>query len=185
MVKTKEVNLIKTQAELATEIEALNLKIAELEARQPDPKMSRYMNEMGLINKEVNKSRPDKIDIKEFADHKNISLWVTSGINIGKRIGPLHPENAKRTFDLFWKLKMPLSATRPTAEAIAEYKLTDEYKSALKAHETKRTLKDKSKKGAALEKIIKEMAKMTGQNAEALTKILSPGEIISTSRHKG
>jgi hypothetical protein len=184
MVKAKEAKLVRSPEDLAAEVEKLNLKIAELEARQPDPKTAKYMSEIDTLNKSVNKSRPDKIDVQEFADHKNISLWITSGVNIGKRIGPLHPENAKRTFDLFWKLKMPLSATRPTAEAIKEYKESKEYADALKAHEAKRTIKNKSKKGAALEKIIKEMARMTGQNSEALTKILSPGEVVSTISHK-
>jgi hypothetical protein len=173
-VKNAE-QLEKENADLRQRLDDLNKEIA---GKQPskDPDMEKYMSELNMIHS-LGKDTSNSIQVVEKNDHKNVSLWVIAGLNIGKRIGPLHPVNAEKTFKDFWSRGIRLSTTRPTEKEIADYKATDEYKTLLEAHKKKRAIKDKSKKKENLEKLIEKMAELTGQNAEALTKILSPEQV--------
>ena len=139
-----------------------------------DDKYSRYQGELQKIAK---KGRVDTntIKVQEITDHKNISLWTREG----KRIGPLHPHNAERTFKLFWEMGVELTADQPTADEIAVYKETDEYKEKMEAHNKRRAIKEKSRKKGQMEKILKEMSAMTGMTVEALTRIAGPADRLT------
>lgn len=172
--------MVKVTKDLQSENEALQQKVKTLEALQKpqesDPKLARYMDELKKI-KTTARNEGNQIKIKEYADHKNISLWVTSGINYGKRIGPLHQTNAETTFKLCWDRGIRLTVDRPTPEQITAYKETEEYREALAKHLKLRGKKDKSKKSGQIEKLAAEIAKMTGQTVEVMNKILAPGEV--------
>lgn len=174
----KETKVKKTQSELEQENTALKDKVESmLKTPQPtDPGLEKYMSEMGKI-KSMAKDEAGSIKVKEFSDHKNISLWS----KIGKRIGPLHQTNALRAFEVFWKLGIQLSTDKPTPEQIAAYKETDEYKKWLAGHLKIRAIKDKSKKSGQIEKYMAEIAKLTGTTVEALNHILQPGEVQKVS----
>ena len=137
----------------------------------PATGLDRYMKEIRDIRK---KGRVDttKIQVHEITDHKNISLWTREG----KRIGPLHPHNAERSFMLFHEIGTEFSATEPTSAEIEAYKATDEYKVKEKAYREKRDIKDKTRSKEGLRKILEEMAKTTGMTTEALQKIAKQGE---------
>jgi len=113
----------------------------------------------------------DRLPYGEAHDHKNISLWT----KLGKRIGPLHPDNAIRTLRDFASIGIILSTKRPTGEEIDAYMQTGEYKAFARKEATRRAAKDKSRKSGQIERLTAEIAKLTGQNAEALNRILSPG----------
>lgn len=147
-------------------------KIKESQENMGDADLTKYMGEMKKIRQ---KGRVDsgKIQVKEITDHKNISLWTKEG----KRIGPLHPHNAERTFQLFWELGTVLSVDQPTEEQIAAYKETDEYKKKSEAYAKIRKRKDRSRKAGQIQKYIEEIAKLTGQTAQAINHVLKPGEV--------
>lgn len=147
-------------------------KIKEAQDNMGGEDLTKYMGEMKKIR---HKGRVDsgKIQVKEITDHMNISLWTKEG----KRIGPLHPHNAERTFQLFWELGTVLSVDQPTETQIAAYKETDEYKKKAEAYAKIRKIKDKSRKAGQIQKYIEEIAKLTGQTAEAINHVLKPGEV--------
>ena len=142
-----------------------------------DDGLNKYFNEMKKIRK---KGRVDtnKIKVVEITDHKNISLWTKDG----KRIGPLHPYNAEKTFMLFWNLGIRLSADEPTVEQIAAYKKTPEYAAAMKAHEAKREVKEESRKDTKkLQDYLKRIAESSGQSVEAIHNILKSNQVKPVS----
>ena len=142
-----------------------------------DEGLNKYFNEMNKIRK---KGRVDtnKIKVVEMTDHKNISLWTKDG----KRIGPLHPYNAEKTFMLFWNLGIKLSADEPTAEQIAAYRKTPEYAAAMKVHEEKRAVKEESRKDTKkLHDYLKQIAAASGQSVEAIHNILKSNQVKPVS----
>ncbi len=174
----------KTKAELQRENEAFEKRIRELEATAKeelgkagaamtdDPSMATYMKEIQDIAK---KGRVDtnKLLVVETTDHKNISLWT----KWGKRIGPLHPHNAERTFKLFWLLGNKLSATQPTPEQIKAYLASDENKEREKKFAESRAIKDKSRRKGAMEKYTAEIARLTGVTVEAINHVFKAKDI--------
>ena len=140
--------------------------------------LDKYFGEMKKIR---TKGRVDtnKIKVVEIADHKNISLWT----KIGKRIGPLHPYNAEKTFMLFWNIGIELSADEPTAEDIAAYKKTSEYAAAMKLHKEKRAVKEESRKDTKkLQDYLKQIAESSGQSVEAIHNILKSNQVKPVSQ---
>lgn len=115
------------------------------------------------------------IDVISIHDHKNISLWRKDG----KRLGPMHPSNAIQTLNRFADLGILLSADRPTAEQIAAYKETKEYKIFHQKEIDRRARKDKSRTGKDFERLVTLMEKQWGVKKEDANKILSPQEVGS------
>ena len=155
---------------LATIRETQNMNIE-------DKGLAKYFDEMQKIK---TKGRVDanKIKVVEVVDHKNISLWTKDG----KRIGPLHQYNAEKSFMLFWNLGIQLSADEPTAEQIAAYKETDEYKAALKAYNAKRAIKEESRKDSKkMQDYLKQIATTSGQSVEAIHHILKSNQVKAVS----
>lgn len=125
------------------------------------------------MKKKAGSGAHSNIDWKEIHDHKNVSLWTMDG----KRVGPMHPDNLESTWQRFFDAGVILLAKRPTEEEIAEYKKTPEYQEKMKKFLASRELKEKSKKPDQVDKLIKQMAEMTGQTTQALNKILSPDQV--------
>lgn len=166
-----------TRTELETQVGELQEQInAQATIPSGDGTMDRYMKEINDINK---KGRVDsnKIQVIEITDHKNISLWTKAG----KRIGPLHPHNARKTFELFWNMKIQLSATQPTPEQIEAYKKTSEYKKIMEALARSRAIKDKSRKSGQMEKLTAAIARLTGVKPEEISNVFKAHDVKTLS----
>ncbi len=159
----------KTYDELVADNKRLNEKVAAAKSlKNLEPKAKQLMDTIQGIKK---KGRVDTktIRVRDWADHYNISLWHKDG----RRVGPLHPDNAKATAERFYELGIILVADRPTPEDIAEYKETDEYKEWKAAKDKSRALKEKTKKGSEAEKIATEIAKSLGKSVGEINSMIS------------
>ena len=150
------------------QFKALNLDVIQREIRE--------------MKKKAGSGAHSNIAWKEHHDHKNVSLWTREG----KRVGPMHPDNLESTWQRFYDVGIILLAKQPTPQQIEEYKQTDEYKEKEKKFLANRELKNKSKKPEQIDRLIKQMAEMTGQTVQALTKILSPDQVMGNkTKEKG
>jgi len=174
--KAKEVKAVVAPVDVAAVMAENKKLLATIDAMgavpTQDANLVRYMSEMDNIKKKA-RVETDKIQVHEIADHKNISLWT----KLGKRIGPLHRDNALKTFQTFFELGIMLSTDRPTLEQIEAYKLTDEFKAADAKFKTSRKIKEKSRKSGMMQKLAEEIAKMSGTTVEAINHILKANEI--------
>lgn len=119
-----------------------------------------YLKKVGRVDTNV-------IKVKETNDHKNISLWTKDG----KRIGPLHPDNARATYEKFLMRGKRLLVKQPTEEEIAEYKKTPEYIAEMKRVAEDRARKEKSRRGKGFERLLESMAKMIGVDKSKLMQL--------------
>jgi hypothetical protein len=170
---------VNREAELQQENESLRAKLAEQETIRETATAGYTKTLQSEINKIRNrgKSTVNTIVVKESHDHKNISLWTAEG----ERLGPFHPDNAEKLFTDLTAAGVRVSADKPTQEQIDEYKKTDEYKRKKDAFDKKRAIKDKSRKAGAIERLAEKIAAMTGQQSEAINKILKPSEVQKLS----
>jgi hypothetical protein len=139
-----------------------------------DPIAATYLKEVDVIKKSA-RVESDKIIIKDFADHRNVSLWT----KWGKRIGPLHQSNALAALQRFFAVGIYLSATMPTKEQIDAYNESPEGKKRIAEFNHVREIKDESKKRGNMEKMMKQMMTQYGITMETLTGLLSPEKIKS------
>lgn len=173
MVKEK-VNMAKQQA-----LEQENIILKEKLATQERLQAEQHTAFGGSIASEIRKIRQkgkpsaSSLVVVEQHDHKNISLWT----RLGKRVGPMHPDNAIQTLNRFADIGIMLTADRPTPEQIEAYMQTSEYKRLQKAESERRTIKDKSRKSGQMEKLATEIAKMSGTTVEAINHILKASEV--------
>ena len=133
-----------------------------------DSTFDKYNKEMNKIRSNVQDANPNKIVVHERNDHKNISLWRKDG----KRIGPLHPANAEKTFKDFWNRGIVLSTKMPTPEEVAAYKESKEYILEHEEYLKIRKIKDKSLKKGKMEEYSKMIAKQLGKTVEQVTNVL-------------
>ena len=162
----------KTKAQLLEENKKLREKNTQGELPKSLRKANSFMDEMQKIKQKATVD-VDSIKVKDFSDHYNISLWT----RLGKRVGPLHRTNAEAALKRFWDVGVQLSVDEPTAEDIEEYKTTDEYKEWKKNEDNRRAIKSKSLRKENMEKLVTEMAKLTGQNVTAITSLLNDGPV--------
>ena len=159
---------------LESENAALRQKIAAQEAAAVHSR-----NFGGSITEEMRKIRSKgkntahSIVVYEQNDHKNISLWT----KWGDRIGPMHPDNAIQTLHNFADMGIILSVDAPTAEQSAAFWASPEGKAFAKDRALRRSRKEKTRKGNSLERITEAIAKITGQSAAQINRVLSPGEV--------
>ena len=170
----KKVDLAKQQT-LEQENIILKKKITDLEKSQ-----SEFQDTLGDgLSNEIKKIRQKgkvsaaSLTVTEKHDHKNISLWDKEG----KRIGPMHPDNAIQTLNRFADIGIMLTADRPTAEQIEIYKQTPAYKILVKKEAERRTIKQKSRRSGQMDRLCIEIAKMSGTTVEAINRILKPSEV--------
>jgi hypothetical protein len=147
-----------TQNELEAKI-AANTNIMSKDDMQ-------YFSDLQYLKK-VGRVETNTIKVKETNDHKNISLWTKEG----KRIGPLHPDNARATYEKFLLKGKRLLVKQPTEEEIAEYKKTPEYIAEMQRVAEDRARKEKSRKGKGLERLLEAMAKLTGLDKSKLMQL--------------
>lgn len=158
-------------AQLEQENIALREKLAEQESMTQNLGGS-LANEMRAI-RQKGRNQANEIVVGEISDHVKVSLWTKAG----KRIGPMHPDNAIQTLNRFADIGIMLTATRPTPEKIAAYLESREGKAEVKKHEEKRAAKDRSRKGKTLEKLAAEIAKQNGVQVDAINHILKLHEV--------
>jgi hypothetical protein len=169
----KVVGSERTIAEIIAENTKLRESLDNLSASQVlEPGLARYTGELAKIQK-LGRVDSDKIQVKEFTDHKNISLWT----KLGKRLGPMHRDNALAAFKRFFELGILLSTTQPTPEEISVYMLTDEYKVSKEKFDKSRALKDKSRKAGQMQKLAEQIAKLTGSTVDAINHVFQSHEI--------
>jgi hypothetical protein len=177
MVKIKDIKVGKTVEQLEVENRALNERVALLQEQgkviSPDSHLKKYIDELEKIKGKA-KVGSDKIVVTDITDHKNISLWRKDG----KRIGPLHRENAIKALQTFYNLGVMLSTDRPTEAEIAEYKETDEYKAQMAALAKVRARKNKSLKSGSIDKLTAAIAKLTGLPVDQVTDIDSKSGML-------
>ena len=159
-------------------------KVARLEQEMADLKFivesqprisaadSKYMKDMDFFDKQ--KTGAGKIEMKDICDHKNISLWTPWG----KRIGPMHPNNAKYTYGKFRRLGRMLYTAKPSESEIQAYYKTPEYIAWKKKYDADRVKKNASRKGDGLNKVIDAMVKITGENRKDIVSILDKPTIV-------
>lgn len=153
----------------------LRKKVAELEKTKPEMENALGDNLSSEIKKirQKGKSSANTITVTEKHDHKNISLWTKDG----KRIGPMHPDNAIQTLNRFADIGILLSADQPTDEQIKAYMQTAEYKVLMAKEAKRRATKEKSRRSGQMDRLCNEIAKMSGTTVEAINKILKPEEV--------
>lgn len=122
-------------------------------------------DEMTKLNRLAVKSDPHAIPFMTKNDHKNVFLYTA----INKRIGPLHPENAKRTMEKFKRAGIQLYVNRRTDQQIEDFKKTDEYKKAFEDHQKLRAKRHEDVKRSEIKKFLKEnITILTADTAEAI-----------------
>ncbi len=174
MAKEK-LDLVKLQA-LEQENAILRQKVAEQEKAQSEMVNvlgDNISNEMRKI-RQKGQSSANKITIIEKNDHKNVLLWTKDG----KPLGPMHPDNAIQTLYRFADLGTVLTSDRPSAEKIAAYKETAEYKAKLKKETERRVIKNRSKRSGQMDRLSQEIAKLSGTTVAAINHILQPGQVV-------
>jgi len=129
-------------------------------------KSSESEDEMSKLNRLSAKSNPSDIPVFTQNDHKNVMLYTA----INKRVGPLHPENAKRTMEKFRRAGVQLYVTKRTDEQVEAFKQTDEYKKAFEAHQKLRAKRHEDSKKGSMERFATEIAKATAQAVATATK---------------
>ena len=178
-VDTPEMTMEQLLAEnqkLQAEKARMEQTIADLGNTGSDPMAMKFMNEVAQI-KRVARVDTDKIKVKEFTDHKNISLWRKDG----KRIGPMHRDNALATLNSFYNIGILLSTKQPTQEEIDAWKQTPEGQKFMEAESKKREMNLKTLKRGELEKILKAMTQQFGLTADTLMSLKKQNEILTAT----
>ena len=113
-----------------------------------------WQAELNKINRAQVKSDPNKIPFTQTSDHKNMFLWT----KVNKRIGPLHPANAKSTFERFREAGVQLFTQPRTDAQLEEFKATPEYQRYHANHvATRKQLRAKSGRGKQ-DKMVQDVA---------------------------
>jgi len=162
-------NLVEQNKKLLQEMQDLKNATGAM-----DPMAAKYLSEVQNIKKTA-RVDSDKILIRDFSDHKNISLWT----KWGKRIGPMHQTNALAALSNFHSIGIMLSTKQPTAQEIEDYNNSPEGKKRIETFKKVREQKDASKKKGNLEKMLKQMADQYGLTMSSLAGLLSPDKVKS------
>jgi len=134
-----------------------NQQMPGMMTEYPTTKVESYESEMDKIDRISSVSNPHQIPFRETSDHKNIMLYTM----LNKRVGPLHPENAKTTMARWRRAGVQLFTTARTPEQVEAFKQTDEYKRHLQIHEaTRKQRRAQSTKGKT-EAMMVEIARVT------------------------
>jgi hypothetical protein len=129
----------------------------ELIARLNQTKTDDFEAEFSKVESSYNQNNPHSIPVRTKNDHKNIMLYTA----LNKKVGPLHPENAKRTMRRWRNAGVQLYTTPRTAEQINTFKQTDEYKSEIRKREILRKQKMKLSSKGRTQQMIAEVAAQT------------------------
>lgn len=160
--------IVETDAQKVARLEKTVSDLKIIADSQPTISLadSKYMKDLSFFDKQ--KDGTNKIEMKDVTDHKNISLWT----DWGKRIGPMHPTNARYTYNKFRKLGRILYTAKPSEAEIQAYYKTPQYIEWKKKHDELRIKRSKSKGKGELDKILAAMVSITGQTKDQLQSII-------------
>ena len=165
------------------ELQALRNRVAELESERSEKSQSTdvgrsFYRELEDIKKK-GKNTSGNINYKDIHDHRNISLYHTNGLRIGKALMPVHPANAEYAFKEFDKIGILLSLNKPSEESINAYKETDEYKKLRAAYDKERKFRQRSRKSSEVDKLTEAIAKMQNIPVDQVNRIRPREEVTA------
>lgn len=174
--------LEQAQGDPQAELIALRNRVQELEQKNEQLLQGQgsYAEEMAKL-KNVKGKGLNEIQYKEIAP-PSVALWHVSGHNVGKRVGPIHPDNAEETFLRFSFFGIKLSLTKPTEAFLEAYKKTAEYKNSADKEAKRRAGKSKTNKKSEVERLTEAIARMQGVPKEELNSIKDPNEVHAGAR---
>lgn len=161
----------------ADELIALRNRVAQLEQTNRDLEEGQgaYAQEMAKLKSQAGKGL-NEITYKEIAP-PSVSLYHVSGHNVGKRVGPIHPDNAEETFLRFAFFGIKLSLTKPSEAFLEAYKKTPEYIKASEKEVKRRAGKNKTNKESEVSRLTEAIARMQGVPASEINRIKNPNEV--------
>lgn len=118
-----------------------------------------YENELRKVERLSDIANPHKVPFQETSDHKNIMLYTA----LNKKVGPLHPENARRTMIRWRNAGIQLYTNPRTPEQVEAFKQTEEYKIAKAKHDATRKLRRSQSSKGKTEQMMTEIARVTAQ----------------------
>lgn len=120
----------------------------------PSANYNDHETEMEKLSRLSDATNPNRLPFSEKNDHKNIMLYTA----INKRVGPLHPENARRTMAR-WKRAGVQLYTFPRSDVQVEaFKETPEYKEYMKKRIADRAKRKAQSSKGRTENMIKSIA---------------------------
>lgn len=160
MEKTKKNGEANELALLQTRISELEIKNKEL-AEQNKAITGSSLEQIRIASKK-NRKDASGIRYKEVIEYVPLKLYHVSGVNIGKVVGPMHPDNAEDTFMRFAGKGIKLSINPPTEAEIEKYKQTEEFKALDVKEKKRRDGRTRSRKESEVDRLTKAIGTMTG-----------------------
>ena len=131
-------------------------------SQQEDSGSARYSeheSELAKIDRLAAVSNPNGIPFRETADHKNVMLYTV----LNKCVGPLHPDNAKRTMERWKRAGVQLYVTKRTDEQIKAWKESPEGIRELAKHKALREQRHRQSTQGKTEKMMADIARVTAE----------------------
>ena len=125
-----------------------------------------HESELAKIDRIAAVSNPHRIPFREISDHKNIMLYTV----INKRVGPLHPDNAKRTMERWKRAGVQLYVTKRTDEQVKAWLESPEGIREMAKHKALRDQRHKQSSKGKTEKMMIEIAKVTAEAVAGASK---------------
>lgn len=125
-----------------------------------------YEKELDKIDRLSAVSNPNQIPFREISDHKNIMLYTA----LNKHVGPLHPDNARRTMVRWRKAGIQLFTRKRTDAEVEAFKETEEYKRYKIKHEALRKQRRAQSSKGKTENMMKEIARVTAEAVAGVKK---------------
>lgn len=119
--------------------------------------VNEHESELEKIDQLAVTANPHQIPFTVKNDHKNVMLYTA----INKRVGPLHPDNARRTMIRWKKAGIQLYTSPRTPDQIEEFKKTPDYIKSRTKHDALRKLRQSQSSKGKTEKMMKDIAKIT------------------------
>lgn len=127
---------------------------------------SEHERELRKVDRLAAISNPHKIPFRETSDHKNVMLYTA----INKPVGPLHPDNAKRTMERWKRAGVQLYVTKRTDEQVKAYLESKEGKDMMAKHEALRKQRRSQSSKGKTEKMMTEIARVTAEAVAGVKK---------------
>lgn len=176
-----------TNADKLRNLEEENQKLREMaEQQQPTDDLSRYMSDINFLNRaKVSQTSTNKIVVKDIHDHKNISLWT----KWGKRVGPLHPNNAEHAYRKFYNMAqrsnkpwLAIVVNQPTEQEVEAWKKSEEGKKWQAEVSIERARKMKTKKKSEIDRLVSQMQTMYGVGPNEINNISKEPQPLASGR---
>lgn len=120
---------------------------------------SEHERELSKIDELSRVANPHQIPFREVLDHKNVMLYTA----INKPVGPLHPDNARRTMVRWKKAGYQLYTTKRTEEQVKAYLESPEGIREIEKHNKLREQRRRQSSKGKTEKMMAEIAKVTAE----------------------